>query len=151
MKKLLSAALLGLAALLTLPAQAANDSQAFNVAITLNSKCVFGAISDVAFTYTSFQGTAVTATGGAFKMKCTNTLPYTLGFTNAATPAATKAVTDATLALDYTLGLSATTGPGTGVDISYSVTGTMAKDQIGTCASASCSSLTNPQTLYVVY
>lgn len=154
MKKLILVIALGFAAILSAPAQAANDSTTVQVTINLTSKCVFGTIAPVAFTYTSFQGTAATATGGAFNMKCTNTMPYSIGFTNAVTPATTDVVTDQAVNLAYTLGLSATTGTGTGVDQAYTVTGTMAASQAGTCSSASCantSSTNKTRTIYVVY
>jgi hypothetical protein len=61
-------------------------------------------------------------------------MPYKIGFTNVATPATTDAVTDNGVNLAYTLGLSATTGTGSGVDQAYTVTGTMALGQSGTCA-----------------
>jgi hypothetical protein len=108
----------------------------------------------VAFTYTSFQGTASTATGGTFNMKCTNTMPYKIGFTNATTPATTDAVTDDAVNLAYTLTLSGTTGTGSGVDQAYTVTGTMAAAQAGTCLTATCTNTaaTNKtRTIYVVY
>ena len=155
MKKLILVIALGLSAILSVaPAQAANDSATVNVTINLTSKCVFGTIAPVAFTYTSFQGTASTATGGTFNMKCTNTMPYKIGFTNTATPATTDAVTDDAVNLAYTLGLSATTGTGSGVDQAYTVTGTMAAAQAGTCLTAACTNTaaTNKtRTIYVVY
>jgi hypothetical protein len=156
MKKLILVSALGLAAILSGPAQAASDSATVAVTINLTSKCVFGAIAPVVFNYTSFQATAATATGGTFNMKCTNNLPYKVGFTNAATPATTDAVTDNAVNLAYTLGLSATTGTGSGVDQAYSVTGTMALGQSGNCATlgGACtnSAATNKtRTVYVVY
>jgi hypothetical protein len=64
-------------------------------------------------------------------------------------------VTDDAVNLAYTLGLSATTGTGSGVDQAYSVTGTMALGQAGTCLGRRCVP-TRPQPtrtarLYVVY
>lgn len=153
MKKLLLLSILAFINFLTTTAQAATDSASVTVTINLTSKCVFGAIDPVVFNYTSF-GVAVTATGGTFNMKCTNTMPYKLGFTNAPTPAVSDSVTDDAVNLDYTLGLSATTGTGSGVDQAYAVTGSMALGQAGSCLTGSCSnaSATNKvRTLYVVY
>src|SRR5260221_7461071 len=49
----------------------------FNVTVNLTSKCeITAGPADVAFTYTSFQTTAATGTGGAYSVRCTNTLPY---------------------------------------------------------------------------
>jgi spore coat protein U-like protein len=154
MKKLLISAALAAVSIVAAPVQAATDTASVAVTINLTSKCVFGAVAPVAFTYTSFQTTAATATGGTFNMKCTNTMPYKIGFTNVATPATTDAVTDNAVNLAYTLGLSATTGTGTGVDQAYTVTGTMALGQGGTCLTASCTNTaaTNrTRTIYVVY
>lgn len=125
-------------------AQAQSTSGQFNVNITLTSTCTLSAISDLAFSYTSFQGAAAAATGGGYTVSCTNSLPYTFGLqagTGAATPpgAATLAVTDNAVNLSYQLGLSAAGGSGNGAAQAYSVTGTMAAGQAGTCASASCS------------
>src|SRR4051812_39249986 len=51
----------------------------FNVKVTLTPSCsITQAPTDVVFTYTSFGGVQ-TATGGAFKVKCTNGLGYTVG------------------------------------------------------------------------
>jgi hypothetical protein len=157
MKKIILVIALGFAAILSAPAQAANDSATVNVTINLTSKCVIGTVADVAFTYTSFQATAATATGGAFNMKCTNTMPYKIGFTNAPTPATTDVVSgpgDQATGLNYTLGLSATAGTGTGIDQPYTVTGTMAAAQAGTCLTATCTntgSTNKTRTIYVVY
>jgi len=154
MKKLILVSVLGLAAILSGPAQAASDSASVTVTINLTSKCVIGTVAPVVFNYTSFQAAAATATGGTFNMKCTNTMPYKIGFTNAPTPVTTDAVTDDAVNLAYTLGLSATTGTGSGVDQAYTVTGTMALGQAGTCLTASCTNTaaTNKvRTLYVVY
>ncbi|WP_411878435.1 spore coat protein U domain-containing protein [Polaromonas sp. YR568] len=156
MKKIILVTALAFAAILSAPAQAANDSSTVAVTINLTSKCVFGAVAPVVFSYTSFQTTAATASGGTFNMKCTNTLPYKVGFTNAPTPAIADAVTDDAVNLAYSLGLSATTGTGTGVDQAYTVTGTMALGQSGNCAAlgGACvnTAATNKnRTIYVVY
>jgi hypothetical protein len=154
MKNFFAWSVMALAGLLASPAQAASDSASVTVTINLTSKCVFGTIAPVVFAYTSFQATLANATGGTFNMKCTNTMPYKIGFTNAATPATTEATTDNAVNLAYTLGLSATTGTGSGVDQPYTVTGTMALGQGGTCLTAACTNTaaTNKvRTVYVVY
>ena len=66
--------------------------------------------------------------------------------------AATDPVTDGTTNLAYTLGMSAATGTGTGVDQAYSVTGTMAAAQAGNCLTAACTNGAGVvRTVYVVY
>jgi spore coat protein U-like protein len=143
MKKLILAALICGAAITAWVAQAASTSGTFNVNVTLNSTCTLSAITALDFTYTSFQGSAATATGGGFTATCTNTLPYTFGLqagSGAPTPpgAATITVTDNAVSLQYVLGTSAAGGTGNGAGQSYNVTGTMASAQSGTCAAASC-------------
>ena len=159
MKKILTATAVA-AALAAGNAQAAtNLTGTFSVDVTLTSKCSMSAISNVAFTYTSF-GALANATGGAFTVTCTNTLPYTMtlqsGTGGTAPGTATITVTDNAVNLQYTLGLSAAGGTGNGVAQSFNVTGTMAAGQAGTCATspATCSNAaaTNrTHTLYVSY
>jgi spore coat protein U-like protein len=158
MKRIIAASLVA-AALGASNAQAGNTSGQFNVSITLTSACTLGAVTPVAFAYTSLQGSAATATGGGFSVTCTTSLPYTFGLqagSGAATPpgASTVSVTDNAVNLGYSLGLSAAGGTGNGSAQSYSVTGTMASLQAGTCATASCTNgaATNKtQTLIVNY
>mgnify|MGYP000160849018 CR=1 FL=1 len=88
------------------PAAAASSSQNFNVTVNLSSVCaITAAPTDVAFTYTSFQAAASTATGGAFSVRCTNLLPYTL---------ALDATSGTVIGLNYSLALSAPSGTGNG-------------------------------------
>ena len=141
-KLLLAAALFSGIGISTWVAQAASTSGTFNVNVTLNATCSLSAITALDFTYTSFQGSAATATGGGFTVTCTNTLPYTFGLwagTTGVTPpgAATINVTDNKVDLTYTVGTSAAGGTGNGAAQPYSVTGTMAANQSGTCATSS--------------
>jgi spore coat protein U-like protein len=141
-KKILTASAIA-AALAAGNAQAGSTSGTFNVNVTLTSACTLGAVTDLAFAYTSLQAGVANATGGGFSVNCTNTLPFTFGLfsgTVGVTPpgAATIAVNDSVVNLNYTLGLSAAGGTGSGVAQNFSVTGTMAGSQAGTCAAASC-------------
>jgi len=114
----------------------------FNVTVNLTSKCeVVSAPTDVAFTYTSFQAAAATATGGAFTVRCTNTLPYTMSL---------DASSGTVSGLNYTLSLSAASGTGNGAGQNYSVNGSMVSGQAGTCALGSCSG-TDARVLTVTY
>src|SRR5262245_37484948 len=160
MKKLaVTVAALGAVAMGSGVAQAANTSGTFNVSITLTSTCTLGTVGAVNFAYTSAQGGAQAGTGGAFNVTCTTSFPYTFGLqtgNGAAVPpgASTISVTDNAVNLGYTLGLSAAGGAGSGAAQSYSVTGSMAASQSGTCASATCTngSSTNAiQTLILNY
>ena len=133
-----------IAAAAVMPAQAATATAGFNVTATLTSKCeVTAGPTAVAFTYTSFQTTAATATGGAFSVRCTNTLPYTM--------AVDTVNSNTVIGLVYTLPLSATGGTGTGLAISYSVNGSMASGQSGTCSTTAACTGTNVHTLTVTY
>jgi spore coat protein U-like protein len=142
-KKLaVAVAALGAVALGTDVAQAAAGSQQFNVNINLTSTCTLGAVTPVAFTYTSL-GALANATGGGFNVTCTNTLPYTFGLqagNGAATPpgAANITVTDSAVNLQYQLGLSAAGSAGNGAAQAFNVTGTIAAGQSGTCGTGSC-------------
>lgn len=129
MKKLAYVIALALSAMISAPSQAATATGTFNVNITLTSACLYTKTADVAFAYTSFQGTAAAATAGGFTLQCTNALPYTLALD-------ATSVTDLATNLAYTVALSATSGTGTGVAQTYSVSGSMASGQAGTCATA---------------
>lgn len=154
MKKLVIALLAGLAALVTLPSAAANATDNVTVTINLTPICQITTPGALTFNYTSFAGAAA-ATGGAFTIKCTTSLPYKVGFDSTAAPATTKTVAAAAsnLQLAYDLGLSGTTtGTGTGnTAISLSVTGSMAAGQSGTCAVGAGCTANETHAVYVVY
>ncbi len=141
MKRILTATAIA-AALAAGNAQAGNTSGTFNVNVTLTSSCTLAAVTDLAFAYTSLQPGVSNATGGGFSVSCTNTLPYTFGLFSGTpgTPpgAATISVLDNAVNLNYSLGLSAAGATGNGAAQPFSVTGTMAPAQAGTCATASC-------------
>ena len=129
MKTLALATALALTTMITAPTQAATATGNFDVAITLTSACVYAKTSDVAFDYTSFQSTAATqTTSGGFTVRCTNTLPYTMALD------AAGSYTDQATQLAYTLALSAAGGTGNGSAQAYSVTGSIAGNQGGDCA-----------------
>lgn len=108
--------------------QAATATAGFNVTVDLTSTCeISSAPTDVAFTYTSFQGTDASSTGGAFSVRCTNTLPYSLSL---------DSTTGTVIGLDYSLSLSAAGGTGNGAAQNYSISGTILSGQSGTCATS---------------
>jgi hypothetical protein len=114
----------------------------FNVTVNLTSKCeITAGPADVAFTYTSFQTTAATGTGGAYSVRCTNTLPYSMSL---------DATAGTVSGLGYSLGLSAATATGNGAAQSFGVTGSMVSGQAGTCATGTCSG-TDARVLTVTY
>lgn len=149
MKKLLNTAALTLVALfgfINAPAQAATATSNFNVLINMTSACQLTTPADLAFNYTSFQAGPASGTT-TFNVKCTNTLPYALSLDLAS-------VTDAATNLAYTLAMTGATATGTGVSQPITVTGTMAGNQGGTCATATCtngSSANKQRTLTVTY
>ena len=126
-------------------ANAATASQNFNVTATLTAKCeITAAPADVAFAYTSFQGSAQPSTGGGFSVRCTNSLPYSLSL---------NTTTGTVIGLAYTLSVPGGTFTGSGSAVNHTVTGTMASGQSGTCAAtppATCSG-SNQHTLIVTY
>ncbi len=123
-------------------AQAATATGGFNVTVNLTSMCeVVAAPTDVAFTYTSFQAGAATSSGGAFTVRCTNTLPYSMSL---------DAASGTVSGLNYTLNLSAASAAGTGAAQAYTVNGSMVSGQGGTCALGSCSG-TDARVLTVTY
>jgi spore coat protein U-like protein len=161
MKKLLLAALVWAAAIQGAFAQSPQSDQ-FDVNITLTSACSLSTVSDVAFTYTSFQAGAAAPTGGtgAFSVTCTQSFPYTLGLqAGTAAPSGAGAlsigpITDAAVNLDYTLSLASTAGTGSGAAQNLSIGGTIAGGQSGTCAGASCtnaSAANKTHTLILTY
>lgn len=114
----------------------------FNVTVNLTSSCsLTSAPTDVAFTYTSFQGGPSVATPSSFMVKCTNLRPYTM---------ALDAAAGTVIGLNYTIALSAAGGTGTGLDQTYAITGNMVGGQAGTCAGASCAG-TDVRTLTITY
>ena len=116
--------------------------QNFNVTVNLTSSCsLTAAPTDVAFTYTSFQGAAAVATPSSFKVKCTNLRPYTM---------ALDAGAGTVIGLAYTIALTAAGGTGSGIDQTYGITGNMAAGQSGNCAAASCAG-TDVRTLTITY
>jgi len=146
------------AAFVSVPSFAATATTTFPVNITLNSICqVTTAPGAVAFIYNSLQTTAATATGTTVGITCTNTLPYSVSLATA--PGNGYNVTDQKTNLAYTLTLNGaaadlTAQAGTGLAQTVNIGGTMAANQSGTCALASCTNAgsTNlTQTLTITY
>jgi len=129
-----------------IPVAQATDTTptSFNVTVNLTSGCaVTAGPTDVAFTYSSFQAGAATSTGGAFSVRCTNTLPYTM---------ALDATSGTVIGLNYTLALSAAGGTGAGlVAANYTVNGSMASGQSGTCGTTAVCTGSQARTLTVTY
>lgn len=110
------------------------------VNIAVSSTCsITTPPGNVAFAYTSFGPAANAST--TFATTCTSGLPYTM---------ALDTTGGTLLGLNYSIALSAAGGTGTGVAQSYSIDGTMAAGQVGTCSAAICNA-SAPHTLIITY
>ena len=125
MKKLALVAALLAANVFTLPAHALTATGAFDVTVNLYPKCEFTtAPTALALNYVSFQ-TTVSSNTMAYGVRCTTSLPYAMSIT---------AATGTLVGINYTLATSAATSTGTGAAQPFSVTGSIAANQSGTCA-----------------
>jgi spore coat protein U-like protein len=106
------------------------SSPTFSVTVTTTGNCLLAAPpGNVNFTYASFQGSAATA-NTTYGVTCTTGLPYTM---------ALDATSGTLLGLSYSLAIApSASGTGTGVTQTYTINGTIAAGQAGTCASAVC-------------
>ena len=119
----------------------ANLSTTFQVQISNIPSCQIALPpGTVAFTYTAFSATPATAST-TFAARCSSTIPYTM---------ALDANVGVVSGLNYGLTLSARSATGNGALQNYSINGTMAAGQAGSCASANCTA-TDRRTLTVTY
>ena len=118
----------------------AGSPKTFTVSILTPATCSVSTPTTVTFNYTSFQAGIASASGGAFDVNCTRTLPYTL----AVSPAG-----GTLLGLNYTVTVPAG-GTGSGANQAQTVSGSMAAGQSGTCGAATCSA-SNAHTVTVSY
>lgn len=172
MKTLFTLLTLALVSVVTLPAQAATVSGAFDVSVTLTSKCEVtnSSAPTLSFTYGAFSTDPVPSIAPiALTFRCTRGIPApTVAFDTGTDKTSSAAGLTATgegvvSGLRYTLAVAANTGTagtdattsssGTAKTLSYSVTGSMPADQAGTCADASgtCSNVVQARTLIVTY
>lgn len=113
----------------------------FPVTISTTSSCSISTPpGNVTFNYSSFQAGPASAST-SFAATCTASLPYTM---------ALDATGGTLLGLNYALSLSASSATGTGVAQPYTVNGSIAAGQAGTCSGATCSA-TAPRTLTISY
>lgn len=102
----------------------------FGVSASIQHSCYFSsAPTPLTINYTSFTATNATASS-AFQLSCTYNTPYTLTIG----PPSTGTL----LGVNYTLAMSAPSGTGSGGPQNFSVNGSAAAGQSGTCATASC-------------
>jgi spore coat protein U-like protein len=119
----------------------ANPTATLPISVNTPASCsVTVPPGDVNFTYTSFQG-AVSNASSMFGVQCTTGSPYTM---------ALDATSGTLLGLNYTLALSASSGTGTGLTQTYTINGSIAGSQSGTCATGVCNG-SQTRTLTVTY
>jgi spore coat protein U-like protein len=113
----------------------------FGVSIDVAAACqITVPPGDLNFTYTSFQ-VAAAAANTTYAVRCTNLHAYSM---------ALDANSSTLLGLNYTLSLSSANATGTGLSQTFTINGSIAGGQSGTCATASCSG-TETRTLTVTY
>ena len=143
--------------LVSMSSQAGTAVGNFNVQINFTSACTIGGTLAPSFTYTSLQATPAAAAGTlAYTVTCTSGVPYTMAldaggttYTGAwAAPTGTYTNTASTLA--YTLTLP-TAIPGTGAAQTYTLSGSMAAGQAGTCTTLGGCVFTDAHTLTVTF
>jgi len=117
------------------------SSRTFPVSIVTPSSCSLTTLpGNITFNYTSFSGAAVLGST-TFGVTCTNILPYTISL---------DAFSGTIVGVNYSLALSGSSGTGTGTAQTYTINGTVASGQAGTCSTATCSG-SNVRTLTIVY
>jgi spore coat protein U-like protein len=106
------------------------DTATFGVTVITTNSCQISVPpGNVSFTYTSFQAGPATA-NTSYGVRCTTALPYTM---------ALDATSGTLLGLTYNLSLApASSGNGTGATQTYSINGSIAGGQAGTCGTAVC-------------
>lgn len=113
----------------------------FQATITTGSQCQISTPpGSVAFAYTSFQQSASSAST-SYAVRCTSGLPYTMSL---------DATRGTLLGLTYNLSLGTSASTGTGVAQDHVINGTLPANQVGTCATATCSA-TQTRTLTITY
>ena len=113
----------------------------FNVSIITIASCTLTSPpGNINLSYTSFQA-APAAASANFGVNCTTSMPYTM---------ALDATSGTLVGLNYSLALSQTASTGTGAAQTFSINGSIAAGQSGTCATASCSA-SDIRTLTITY
>lgn len=122
-------------------AGALTSSAPLNYRVGVGNQCVFNTYpTTVLFNYASFSPTVQTSNQN-FDLRCSNGLFWSL----AVSPASSTL-----LGLGYSLSTTPGSGTGTGNDQVITLTGTMAANQAGTCATATCSA-TQAHVLTITY
>jgi spore coat protein U-like protein len=113
----------------------------FNVSIITIASCTLTSPpGNINLAYTSFQA-APAAASATFGVNCTTGIPYTMDL---------DATSGTLVGLSYSLALSQSSSNGTGVAQTFSINGSIAAGQAGTCATGSCSGSAT-RTLTITY
>jgi spore coat protein U-like protein len=116
------------------------ETDVFTATVSILNQCFVGQVATgntapgavspttLNLSYVSFSSTPQSATMN-FSVDCTRGTPYTV---------ALAPTTGTLLGLNYTLGLSSSAATGDGLAQPYTVTGTIAAGQAGTCATGTC-------------
>jgi spore coat protein U-like protein len=113
----------------------------FNISIVTIASCTLTSPpASINLGYTSFQA-APAAASANFGVNCTTNMPYTMSL---------DATSGTLVGLNYSLALSQTASTGTGVAQTFSINGSIAAGQSGTCATGSCSA-SQTRTLTITY
>lgn len=125
----------------------------FSPTVSITASCFVGQVasgnlapgavspSTLTLAYTSFASTPQTATMN-FTVDCTNGTPYTL---------ALGTTSGTLLGLNYTLALSSAGTTGNGFAQPYTVTGSIAAGQAGTCSSGACTATQSAVLITIAY
>ena len=122
-------------------ANTAIGTTTFNVTITVAAACQITAPpGNLSFTYTSLQAGAASAST-TFALRCTNGHAYSM---------ALDSTSNSLLGLTYTLGLSSSNATGNGASQTFTINGSIAANQAGTCSTGTCTG-TQTRTLTITY
>lgn len=117
------------------------STTSFNVSILNQAACeITVPPGNLNFTYTAGQAAAAAAST-TYAVRCTNLHAYSM---------ALDSTTNSLLGLTYTLGLSANNATGSGNSQTFTINGSIAGSQWGTCSTATCSG-TQTRTLTITY
>ncbi len=102
----------------------------FNVIVTTTNSCQISVPpGNVSFTYAAFQAGPASAST-TYGVRCTTALPYSMSL---------DATSGTLIGLNYTLSLApGSAGTGTGATQTYTINGSIAGGQAGTCATGAC-------------
>jgi spore coat protein U-like protein len=121
---------------------AVESTTTFTPTISKPSHCYFSSPpGNLTMNYIAFSATPATGSSN-FSVSCTASTPYTM---------ALSSTSGVLIGLNYSLALSATSSTGTGFAQPFSVNGSIATGQAGTCTTGSCTATSAPRTITITY